>query len=93
MSNGDRRRALFVVNPALPRTGSQFGRSLLELAGKLAKCPKCGTACRLPALEDETVEVEAEVAMEKPAASSRNRCATRAPKGVAGSGSTASMGS
>lgn len=35
MSQGDRRRALFVVNPALPRTGSQFGRSLLELAGKL----------------------------------------------------------
>jgi diacylglycerol kinase family enzyme len=26
---------LFVVNPALPRTGSNFGRRLLELAGKL----------------------------------------------------------
>jgi len=30
-----RRRALFVVNPALPRTGTEFGRQLLELAGEL----------------------------------------------------------
>ena len=35
MSGGDRRRALFVVNPALPRTGPKFGQGLLELAGKL----------------------------------------------------------
>jgi YegS/Rv2252/BmrU family lipid kinase len=32
---GERRRALFVVNPALQRTGSDFGRRLLELAGEL----------------------------------------------------------
>jgi YegS/Rv2252/BmrU family lipid kinase len=32
---GERRRALFVVNPALQRTGSDFGRRLLELAGQL----------------------------------------------------------
>jgi len=31
----DRQRALFVVNPALPRTGTNFGRRLLELAGEL----------------------------------------------------------
>lgn len=31
----ERRRALFVVNPALPRTGKNFGRQLLEYAGKL----------------------------------------------------------
>jgi YegS/Rv2252/BmrU family lipid kinase len=31
----ERRRALFVVNPALQRTGSDFGRRLLELAGEL----------------------------------------------------------
>ena len=31
----ERRRALFVVNPALQRTGSDFGRQLLELAGEL----------------------------------------------------------
>lgn len=31
----ERRRALFVVNPALLRTGSDFGRHLLELAGDL----------------------------------------------------------
>jgi diacylglycerol kinase (ATP) len=30
-----RRRALIVVNPALPRTGPDFGGRLLELAGKL----------------------------------------------------------
>jgi diacylglycerol kinase (ATP) len=30
-----RRRALLVVNPALPRTGSDFGRRLLEHAGEL----------------------------------------------------------
>jgi diacylglycerol kinase family enzyme len=30
-----RKRALFVVNPALPRTGTEFGRRLLELAGEL----------------------------------------------------------
>jgi diacylglycerol kinase (ATP) len=35
LSVGDRRRALFVVNPALPRTGTDFGRRLLELAGEL----------------------------------------------------------
>ena len=35
MSDGERRRALFVVNPALPRTGTDFGRRLLELAGDL----------------------------------------------------------
>jgi diacylglycerol kinase (ATP) len=31
----DRRRALFVVNPALLRTGSDFGGRLVELAGQL----------------------------------------------------------
>lgn len=31
----ERRRALFVVNPALQRTGSDFGKRLLELAGEL----------------------------------------------------------
>jgi diacylglycerol kinase (ATP) len=31
----NRRRALFVVNPSLPRTGPTFGRRLLEVAGKL----------------------------------------------------------
>ncbi|HEY4845674.1 MAG TPA: diacylglycerol kinase family protein, partial [Candidatus Dormibacteraeota bacterium] len=31
----ERRRALFVVNPALQRTGKDFGRRLLELAGEL----------------------------------------------------------
>jgi diacylglycerol kinase (ATP) len=31
----ERRRALFVVNPALQRTGSDFGKRLLELAGDL----------------------------------------------------------
>ena len=31
----ERRRALFVVNPALQRTGNDFGRRLLELAGEL----------------------------------------------------------
>lgn len=31
----ERRRALFVVNPALQRTGKDFGRRLLELAGGL----------------------------------------------------------
>ena len=31
----ERRRALFVVNPALPRTGPNFGRRLLELAGRV----------------------------------------------------------
>ncbi|HET9849821.1 MAG TPA: diacylglycerol kinase family protein [Candidatus Dormibacteraeota bacterium] len=35
MSGADRRRALFVVNPALPRTGADFGRRLLDLAGAL----------------------------------------------------------
>ena len=35
MSDAERRRALFVVNPALPRTGSDFGKRLLELAGEL----------------------------------------------------------
>lgn len=35
MSEAHRRRALFVVNPALPRTGTDFGRRLLELAGQL----------------------------------------------------------
>lgn len=35
MSDGERRRALFVVNPALPRTGTDFGKRLLELAGEL----------------------------------------------------------
>ena len=35
MSQAQRRRALFVVNPALPRTGTDFGRRLLELAGQL----------------------------------------------------------
>ncbi|HVS06754.1 MAG TPA: diacylglycerol kinase family protein [Candidatus Dormibacteraeota bacterium] len=33
--DAERRRALFVVNPALQRTGSDFGRRLLELAGEL----------------------------------------------------------
>jgi diacylglycerol kinase family enzyme len=31
----ERRRALFVVNPALPRTGPAFGKRLLEQAGAL----------------------------------------------------------
>jgi diacylglycerol kinase (ATP) len=31
----ERRRALFVVNPALQRTGGDFGKRLLELAGEL----------------------------------------------------------
>jgi len=35
MNGADRRRALFVVNPALLRTGSDFGRRLIELAGAL----------------------------------------------------------
>lgn len=35
MSDGERRRALFVVNPALPRTGTDFGKRLLELASEL----------------------------------------------------------
>ena len=36
MNNGQqRRRALFVVNPALPRTGPDFGRRLLDAAGVL----------------------------------------------------------
>src|SRR5207245_138482 len=35
LNEADRRRALFVVNPALPRTGPDFGRRLLELAGEL----------------------------------------------------------
>jgi diacylglycerol kinase family enzyme len=35
VNNGTRRRALIVVNPSLPRTGSDFGRRLLDLAGKL----------------------------------------------------------
>jgi diacylglycerol kinase (ATP) len=35
LSEAERRRALFVVNPALPRTGTDFGRRLLELAGQL----------------------------------------------------------
>jgi len=35
LNDADRRRALFVVNPALPRTGPDFGRRLLELAGEL----------------------------------------------------------
>jgi diacylglycerol kinase (ATP) len=35
LSDAERRRALFVVNPALPRTGTDFGRRLLELAGEL----------------------------------------------------------
>jgi diacylglycerol kinase family enzyme len=34
-STAERRRALFVVNPALQRTGSDFGKRLLELAGEL----------------------------------------------------------
>jgi diacylglycerol kinase (ATP) len=33
--DGERRRALFVVNPALQRTGGDFGRRLLELSGEL----------------------------------------------------------
>ncbi|HYY45935.1 MAG TPA: diacylglycerol kinase family protein [Candidatus Angelobacter sp.] len=35
MSNAARRRALFVVNPALPRTGAGFGHRLLDVAGAL----------------------------------------------------------
>jgi len=35
LSEAERRRALFVVNPALPRTGTDFGRRLLEIAGDL----------------------------------------------------------
>lgn len=35
MSGAARRRALFVVNPALPRTGPGFGRRLLDVAGAL----------------------------------------------------------
>ena len=35
MTGAERRRALFVVNPALPRTGSGFGQRLLEIAGQL----------------------------------------------------------
>ena len=35
MNDAERRRALFVLNPALPRTGRDFGRRLLELAGEL----------------------------------------------------------
>jgi diacylglycerol kinase (ATP) len=35
LSGGERRRALFVVNPALPRTGVEFGRNLLEQAARL----------------------------------------------------------
>ncbi len=35
MNNGSQRRVLIVVNPSLPRTGSDFGRRLLDLAGKL----------------------------------------------------------
>ena len=35
MNDAERRRALFVVNPALPRTGKDFGQRLLELAGEL----------------------------------------------------------
>src|SRR5207253_7024298 len=35
LSDTARRRALFVLNPALPRTGRDFGRRLLELAGEL----------------------------------------------------------
>ncbi|HEV2013212.1 MAG TPA: diacylglycerol kinase family protein [Candidatus Dormibacteraeota bacterium] len=34
MSGAERRRALFVVNPALLRTGSDFGGRLIELAGQ-----------------------------------------------------------
>jgi diacylglycerol kinase (ATP) len=34
-SPAERRRALFVVNPALQRTGKDFGRRLLDLAGEL----------------------------------------------------------
>ncbi len=34
-ADAERRRALFVVNPALQRTGDDFGRRLLELAGEL----------------------------------------------------------
>ena len=33
--DAERRRALFVVNPALQHTGSDFGRRLLEVAGEL----------------------------------------------------------
>ncbi|TMC32009.1 MAG: hypothetical protein E6J32_01805 [Chloroflexi bacterium] len=35
LNDAERRRALFVVNPALPRTGKDFGQRLLELAGEL----------------------------------------------------------
>lgn len=35
MSAVERRRALFVVNPALPRTGPEFGQRLLDTAGEL----------------------------------------------------------
>lgn len=35
MSGAEGRRALFVVNPALLRTGSDFGGRLIELAGQL----------------------------------------------------------
>lgn len=35
MSGAEARRALFVVNPALLRTGSDFGGRLIELAGQL----------------------------------------------------------
>jgi diacylglycerol kinase (ATP) len=35
LSDAERRRALFVVNPSLPRTGTDFGKRLLELAGEL----------------------------------------------------------
>jgi len=35
VNNGTQRRALIVVNPSLPRTGSDFGRRLLDLAGEL----------------------------------------------------------
>jgi len=35
LSAADRRSALFVVNPALPRTGADFGRQLLDVAGSL----------------------------------------------------------
>jgi diacylglycerol kinase (ATP) len=35
VNNGSQRHALIVVNPSLPRTGPDFGRRLLELAGTL----------------------------------------------------------
>jgi diacylglycerol kinase family enzyme len=35
LNGADRRRALFVVNPALLRTGGDFGGQLIELAGQL----------------------------------------------------------